>query len=126
MSASSAAVDEVAAALDDLLSNGAARLGDLETDLQAWAGPREVVLYGAGRNGRALMRILTDARSADHQKRDEPAAPNEPGENVFVLDDRADHVPDGWRRLAGVDALDPARHVVIPTPIQTPRCSALT
>ncbi len=88
---------DVAAGLDAWLSRASGRLAPTLEAMRMRAGDRAMVLFGLGRNGRALRRAWRDARSA------------------AVVDDRIDRAPPDVVRLRPED-LDPRRHFVVVTP----------
>ena len=94
-----APIEQVAVGIERMLRDRAVRLDDVWAAIAAGAGSRDVVLYGAGANGRALARLC----------------PPSLADRLHVTDDRPVDGDPGGPVLVPA-ALDPRRHLVVVTP----------
>jgi hypothetical protein len=92
-------IEDVAAGIDAWVRAEATRINALRDRMLDCAGGRVPVLYGMGRNGRALLRVLPRASGT-----------------MAVCDDYAEISAAADRRVMPVDQLDPRAHYVCATP----------
>jgi hypothetical protein len=94
-------IADVAAGLDTWLGARATPLAELWREVLRCAGRRTIVIYGLGRNGRALLRALPEGMR-----------------DLLLFDDYVDDADGLWAHLSAASKLDPIAHYVFITPYE--------